>query len=93
MPIGGSDADDKMGEADNMQEQAKAYHFDPDNVAPPEVRERLWKLLNWRDNVYRDIIKKIEMVPGLSDLIDNLTNALNACAYFHNYHSATCPPS
>ena len=82
-----------MGQADEMQAQAKAYHFDPDNVAPPEVREQLWQLLKWRDNVYRDIIKKIEMVPGLSDLIDNLTNALNACAYFHNYHSATCPPS
>ncbi|PIL31522.1 hypothetical protein GSI_06224 [Ganoderma sinense ZZ0214-1] len=81
LPIGGSNADDKMGEADNMQEQAKAYHFDPDNVAPPEVRERLWKLLNWRDNVYRDVIKKIEMVPGLSDLIENLTNALNAFVY------------
>lgn len=62
-----------------MQEQAKAYHFDPDNVAPPEVREQMWQLLRWRDNVYRDIIKKIEMVPGLSDLIENLTNALNAC--------------
>ena len=70
-----------MNEADSMQAQAKAYQFDPDNVAPPEVREQLWQLLKWRDNVYRDIIKKIEMVPGLSELIENLTNALNACAY------------
>ncbi|KAI1794001.1 Het-C-domain-containing protein [Ganoderma leucocontextum] len=81
LPIGGSDADDKIGEADNIQAQAKTYHFDPDNAAPPEVREQLWKLLNWRDNVYRDVIKKIEMVPGLSGLIENLTNALNAFVY------------
>ncbi|TBU62109.1 Het-C-domain-containing protein [Dichomitus squalens] len=81
LPIGGSDADDKMGEANTLQAQAKAYRFDPNNVAPPEVREQLWNLLTWRDNVYRGIIKKIEMVPGLSDLIDNLTNALNAFVY------------
>ena len=38
-------------------------------------------ILKWRDDVYRDIIEKIEMVPGLSDLIDQLTNALNACEF------------
>ncbi|KAI0718880.1 heterokaryon incompatibility protein Het-C-domain-containing protein [Cerioporus squamosus] len=80
LPIGGGD-DEKMGEADDMQAKAKAYNFDPDNVAPPEVREQLWQLLKWRDDIYRDIIKKIEMVPGLSDLIENLTNALNAFVY------------
>ena len=85
LPIGGSSTDDKMGEADNMQAQAKAYRFDPNNVAPPEVREQLWKLMTWRDNIYRDIIKKIEMIPGLSDLIDNLTNALNACTSICDY--------
>ncbi|RPD82107.1 heterokaryon incompatibility Het-C [Lentinus tigrinus ALCF2SS1-7] len=80
LPIGGGD-DDKMGQADDMQAKAKAYNFDPDNVAPPEVREQLWQLLKWRDDIYRDIIKKIEMIPGLSDLIENLTNALNAFVY------------
>ena len=84
LPIGGVD-DDKMGEADDMEAKAKAYNFDPDNVAPPEVREQLWQLLKWRDDIYRDIIKKIEMVPGLSDLIENLTNALNACACILRY--------
>ena len=29
--------------------------------------------------MYRDFIKQLEMVPGLSELIDNLTDALNAC--------------
>ncbi|KAH9943991.1 Het-C-domain-containing protein [Epithele typhae] len=80
LPIGGG-GDDQMGEADDMQSKAKAYHFDPDNVAPPEVQEQLYKLLVWRDNVYRDIIKKIAMVPGLSELMENLTNALNAFVY------------
>lgn len=80
LPIGGGD-DDKMGAADNLQEKSKAYSFNPDDVAPPEVQQQLWELLKWRDDVYRDIIKKIELVPGLTDLIENLTNALNACTY------------
>ena len=80
LPIGGGSEDDKMNAADDMQAKSKAYNFDPDNIAPPEVQQQLFELLKWRDNIYRDIIKKIEMVPGLSDLIDGLTNALNACA-------------
>ncbi|KAI0800815.1 heterokaryon incompatibility protein Het-C-domain-containing protein [Fomes fomentarius] len=80
LPIGGGD-DDKMGAADNLQEKSKAYNFNPDDVAPPEVQQQLWELLKWRDDVYRDIIKKIELVPGLTELIENLTNALNAFVY------------
>ncbi|KAI0756549.1 heterokaryon incompatibility protein Het-C-domain-containing protein [Daedaleopsis nitida] len=81
LPIGGGSEDDNMNAADDMQAKAKAYNFDPDNIAPPEVQQQLWELLKWRDNIYRDIIKKIEMVPGLTDLIENLTNALNAFVY------------
>ena len=62
-----------------MQEQAKAYQFNPDNIMPPEVQRQLLQLLRWRDDIYRDILKKIEMIPGLESLIDALTNALNAC--------------
>ena len=46
------------------------------------MQRQLFEILKWRDNVYRDIIKKIEMIPGLNDLIDQLTNALNACPSF-----------
>ena len=70
-----------MGDADSMQEKSKAYHFDPDNVAPPEVQQQLLDILRWRDDLMRDIIKKIQMVPGLEELIENLTNALNACGF------------
>jgi hypothetical protein len=84
LPIGGSG--DKMQQGEQFQAQAQAYHFDPDNVAPPEVQEQLMALLRWRDAVYREVMEKIEMIPGLSDLIDELSNALNACErvlFFH----------
>lgn len=69
-----------MNQSEEMHEQAKAYHFDPNNVAPPEVQRQLLDLLAWRDNIMRNVTEKIEMVPGLSDLVDEFTNALNACA-------------
>ncbi len=62
-----------------MHEQSKAYHFDPNNIAPPEVQRQLMDILTWRDDIMRDITEKIEMVPGLSDLVDEFTNAINAC--------------
>jgi hypothetical protein len=64
-----------------MQAEAKAYRFNPDNVAPPEVQKRLWALLKWRDGVFRNVSEKIESIPGLETLIDNLSDALNAYVY------------
>ncbi|KAF8079060.1 Het-C-domain-containing protein [Lyophyllum atratum] len=79
LPIGGGD--DKVNQGEEMSAQAKAYEFNPDDVAPPEVQQQLLDLLKWRDQVYRDVVAKIEMVPGLTELLDELTNALNAYVY------------
>ncbi|KAG6911350.1 hypothetical protein DXG01_001021 [Tephrocybe rancida] len=79
LPIGGGD--DKVNQGEQMNAAAKAYNFNPDNVAPPEVQQQLLALLKWRDQVYRDVVSKIEMVPGLASLLDELTNALNAYVY------------
>lgn len=79
LPIGGSD--DKMNQGQDLQEKSKAYNFDPDNVAPPEVQAQLFELLVWHDNIFRDILEKIESVPGLADVVENITNALNACKF------------
>ena len=35
LPIGGSD--ETMSQGQQIHEQSKVYHFDPDNIAPPEV--------------------------------------------------------
>lgn len=68
-----------MNKTEEMHQQSKAYHFDPDNVAPPEVQRQLLDLLKWRDTIMRDITRQIEMIPGLSELVDEFTNAMNAC--------------
>ncbi|KAI0035105.1 heterokaryon incompatibility protein Het-C-domain-containing protein [Vararia minispora EC-137] len=79
LPIGGGDG--KMNEAEELKSQSEAYDFNPDNVAPPEVRQKLLQLLRWRDDLMRDILEKIEMIPGLSDLIDTFADTLNAYVF------------
>jgi hypothetical protein len=76
---GGGSSDQKMSQAENLKAKSQAYHFDPNNVAPPEVRKQLMDLLKWHDGVYRDVLSSVEMIPGLESLVDNLSNALNAC--------------
>lgn len=46
-----------MNQADEMKEKSKAYEFNPDDVAPPEVQEQLLNLLKWRDDIYREVLK------------------------------------
>lgn len=77
--IMGGDGDSKLDQGEQMQQQANAYHFDPDNACPPEVKRQLLDLLKWHDDVMRQILRRIDMVPGLTDLLEEFTNALNAC--------------
>lgn len=81
--LGGGD-DDKINQGEEIKQQAKAYDFNPDDIAPPEVQKQLLDLLKWRDDIMRDIIKKIEMVPGLSNLLDELSNAMNECKLLYH---------
>ena len=77
--LSGGNSDSQMGQAEEMKRKSEAYHFDPNQVLPPEVVKNLKEVLKFHDDVLRDIIKKMEMIPGLTDLIDGLSNALNAC--------------
>ena len=77
--FGGGGNDEKLNQGEQIKQQSQAYHFDPNNVAPPEVKKQLLDLLRWHDDVMRDITKKMEMVPGLTTLLDQFSNALNEC--------------
>uniref|UniRef100_A0A8H7XZN1 Heterokaryon incompatibility Het-C n=1 Tax=Psilocybe cubensis TaxID=181762 RepID=A0A8H7XZN1_PSICU len=77
----GGGEDDKINQGEEIKQQAKAYDFDPDNIAPPEVQKQLLDLLKWHDDIMRDITKKIEMVPGLSNMLEELSNAMNEYVY------------
>ncbi|KIM47583.1 hypothetical protein M413DRAFT_203701 [Hebeloma cylindrosporum] len=77
----GGGNDEKLKKGEQIQQQSQAYNFDPNNIAPPEVQKQLLDLLRWHDDIMRDIIKKMEMVPGLTTLLDEVSNALNEYIY------------
>ncbi|KAF8667700.1 Het-C protein [Rhizoctonia solani] len=79
IPSGGGQQQGAMEQGDQIR--AKAFDFNPDDVAPEEVQQRLLEILKWHDQVMRDITKTIQNIPGLESLLDDLTNALNAYVY------------
>ncbi|KAF8745171.1 Heterokaryon incompatibility protein Het-C, partial [Rhizoctonia solani] len=79
IPSGGDQQQGAMEQGDQIR--AKAFDFNPDDVAPEEVQQRLLEILKWHDQVMRDITKTIQNIPGLESLLDDLTNALNAYVY------------
>jgi hypothetical protein len=80
----GGGGNQKLDQGNELQQKSQAYEFNPNNIAPPEVKERLLEVLRWHDDVMRDLTKTIEMVPGLSNLVEEFSNALNACMYAHS---------
>ncbi|KAF4611401.1 hypothetical protein D9613_004172 [Agrocybe pediades] len=73
--------EDKLNKGEEIKQQSQGYNFNPDNICPPDVQQKLLELLKWHDDVLREIIKKIELVPGLSNLLDEFSNALNEYIY------------
>jgi hypothetical protein len=82
---GSSDSDTNLNQGEHLQQQAQAYNFDPNNACPPEVKRQLLDLLKWHDDVMRQILRRINMVPGLANMLEEFTNALNACEYPQAY--------
>ncbi|EAU92260.1 heterokaryon incompatibility protein HET-C [Coprinopsis cinerea okayama7 len=78
---GSSEEEEKLNQGEEMKEAAQGYHFDPDNIAPPEVQQKLLDLLKWHDDVMRNVTKKMAMVPGLNNLLEEFSNALNGYIY------------
>lgn len=82
VPSGQGQTQNEMAQADEIQ--AKAFHFDPDNYTTEEVQQTLWQILGWRDRIMRKVSTIMEKIPGLEDLMDQLTDALNVCKSFES---------
>ena len=71
----------QMQQGEQLQAESKTYRFDPKNIAPPQIQQKLWALLKWRDGIYRSVTNLIDSVPGLESLIDNLGESLDTCKF------------
>ncbi|KAH7104001.1 Het-C-domain-containing protein [Auriculariales sp. MPI-PUGE-AT-0066] len=74
----GGNADEKMTHAEALKAKSEAFNFNPDDILSGEVQQQLRELLQWHDDVMRDLESGISNIPGLTDLIDSLSDALNA---------------
>ncbi|KAJ7634884.1 heterokaryon incompatibility protein HET-C [Roridomyces roridus] len=53
----------------------------PEDMSPQELHAVLWQVLSFRDSVMKKIEKTIEKIPGLSSLIETLTNNISVFVF------------
>lgn len=76
---GGGNEDEKLSHAQALEQKSQGYNVNPDDICPPEVQQNIWDLIKWRDGIMRDVSSTLESIPGLGDLVEELTNSLNEC--------------
>ncbi|GAA5857550.1 hypothetical protein JCM8547_009336 [Rhodosporidiobolus lusitaniae] len=76
---GGSELSREMGDIEGIRSRASTGQLD--NMSPQELHATLWKVLTFRDNVVKGIENTIEKIPGLSSLVEKMTNAVNAFVF------------
>lgn len=50
---------------------------DPNQMSPEEMYKNLWRILEFRDRIMKNISNTIEKIPGLNALVEKITNSLN----------------
>ncbi|KAK4049100.1 hypothetical protein OIO90_005570 [Microbotryomycetes sp. JL221] len=71
----GSNLSREMSDVEGIGNRAASS--DPSTMSPQELHANLWKVLTFRDNVVKGIEVGISKVPGLSKLVDKLTESIN----------------
>ncbi|GAA6061244.1 hypothetical protein JCM10212_002703 [Sporobolomyces blumeae] len=75
----GSDLSREMQGVEDIR--TRAQNGQMNEMSPQELHAVLWKVLTFRDNVVKGIETTIEKIPGLSSLVEKLTNSVNAFVF------------
>jgi hypothetical protein len=78
IPSSGGD-DNEMQKGEQLRQQA--FNFDPDHYVTEDVQKQLLDLLRWRDQIMRKVDSAVEHIPGLEDVVEQLTEAMNVCEF------------
>lgn len=81
--IPSSKTSEQAKKADELNNNA--VNFDPSQFTTAQVQQQLWEALVWRDGIMREIERVIENVPGLQNLVDQLTEAITVCELGFGY--------
>lgn len=75
----GSSGNDFSRDMQGIEEiRSRAASGQMNEMSPQELHATLWKILTFRDNVTKGIESTIEKIPGLSSLVEKISNSLNA---------------
>ena len=72
---GGQDLSRELQDVDEIRSRAASGQSA--ELSPQELHQVLWKVLTFRDNVCKAIENTIEKIPGLSSLVENITDTVN----------------
>ncbi|GAA5913792.1 hypothetical protein JCM5296_002869 [Sporobolomyces johnsonii] len=61
--------------------RTRASNGQMNDMSPQELHKALWQVLVFRDNVVKAIESTIEKIPGLSSLVEKITNGVNAFVF------------
>ncbi|KAI0703749.1 heterokaryon incompatibility protein Het-C-domain-containing protein [Cytidiella melzeri] len=78
---GGSEMAREMDEIERIRAGPEAGGKAPDQLNPQELHAVLWRVLTWRDSIMKKIEKTIERIPGLSSLIEKLTESISVFVF------------
>lgn len=70
--------------------RTRAQQGDPSTMSPQELHAALWKVLVFRDNVVKGIESTIERIPGLSSLVEKLTDSINRFIFVGQLYHVYC---
>ncbi|EPQ30443.1 uncharacterized protein PFL1_01969 [Pseudozyma flocculosa PF-1] len=65
------------GVSRDLEDVSRGPSRDPAQMSPKEIYANMWKILELRDRIAKSIETTIEKIPGLSALVEKLTNELN----------------
>lgn len=77
LQLPGSDSGEltrEMNGVNDIRSRAASSTHEP---TPQELHATLFKLFTFRDNVVKSIERTIENIPGLSSLVEKLTDSIN----------------
>ncbi|WVN85209.1 uncharacterized protein L203_100354 [Cryptococcus depauperatus CBS 7841] len=77
--IPGGGGDDMTREMDGIQNMRAGQPggVDPSNMNPQELHATIWQILSFRDSVMKKIENTIDRIPGLSGLVEKISNSVS----------------
>ncbi|WWD01562.1 hypothetical protein V866_008507 [Kwoniella sp. B9012] len=77
--IPGGEGNEMTREMDDIQQMRAGQPggIDPSQMSPQELHDTLWKILSFRDSVMKRIENTIDRIPGLSGLVEKISNSVS----------------